>query len=160
MYSQHTSDFKKLVENVKPTDSIDILIKNKSGLIKEKGQNKIYSCNGFEYSFITGKYYVYFENGQLSQESEYDNFGTFVYGKKFDQNGRLRSELITWKIDTKTTDFCEFIKDGNQLTVTMIEKIYRYSKKAEINYLHKEINLIDGKKVSIKKFNEPTTNPN
>lgn len=158
IYSQQTEKYKELISNLNPIDSMEIIKKNKKGVLKVQGKNIVYECNGEYLSFIKGKYLEYYNNGNLNQLGIYDKIGTLTYGKKYNRKGQLQSELIATKIDSKTLDLCDFLTNYDYLTIHLTENYYKYSKKIDSTYIYKTIYYIDGEKIKIVKFDKPNSN--
>ncbi len=145
--AQHTEKFKKLISNLKLIDTIKINKKYKNGNQKEIGNYSVYELNDFEYEQLSGKHITYYSNGQILEETTYDNFGIVLKWKLYDGLGNLQQELKTIKIDTDKESLDELLNDNNSIDIIIEEKKYKFSDKICGWFLIKEGQKINGKKI-------------
>ncbi|WGF92507.1 hypothetical protein [Aequorivita marisscotiae] len=145
-HSQYSQDYRNLIENIKPaTDSIKVEHKYNNGKIRNTGWQTYYIENNQEYSFMTGKHYLYFKGGQWN-ETDYDAFGNIMLHRGFDSKGNLLYESKTKYISTTALSTYEFLESGKHLIYIRDTKRYLFSNKLCKYYLKKEGEITNGRK--------------
>lgn len=149
MYSQYSEEYKSLIKNISPpTDSIKVQHKYKDGKIKDSGWQIYYTVNKREYSFLTGKHFLYFKGGQWN-ETDYDAFGNIMLHRGFDSEGNVLYEDKRKYISTTALSAYEFLESDKHLTFVSDIKIYLFSNKICKYYLKKEGEITNGRKSGV-----------
>src|SRR5699024_2216644 len=154
IYSQQSDNYKRLISNLKPIDSLQVIKQNKDK-IKGQGLSVYYQCQDKYYSFYKGEYIQYYNNGNISQINIYDKIGTLLYAKKNNRKGYIQSELIATKISSKTNKLCDLLDEYDNLIIHLTANYYKYSKALDSVYIYKTVYLKEGKKIKTEKFDEP-----
>ncbi len=148
IHSQHTKRFLDLTKTLKAADSTIIYKKYKNGNPKENAKVFEYDFGDYTYDVYTGKRQFFFKQGGVYSELLYDDFGNLLIYRWLNKDGKIITEEITRKIDSKSISVEDFLNSNKNLIIETYEKEYAESVDGE-EIVYKEGARVNGKKTGV-----------